>query len=426
MRGKGRIYRPANRKVWMLAYYVGPPDARRRIRESAKTENEEVAGKRLETKLRRAKNAEEGISDFEEPTHRRVTVGTLFDELLADYQRREIKSLKLVRLRLAKGKRLRKTFGERRASSLTPADLSRYVIECKAQCCWCDRTKEESHSDHVYRGFANASVNREMELLHRALRLGIESKRIVRMPAFPKKLPEKNARQGFFETGDLLKILPNLREPLDDMARFAFETGWRRGMLLGMKWSHVDRVGGLVTLPDSKNDDPQTMPLDGELLALIERRWKAREYQTPEGVIGVSEYVFHRKGRPIPTTTFNVQFREARQKASVSSGRFFHDFRRTAARNMIRGGVPQSVAMRVTGHRSDSMFRRYDIASVEDKLEALRRAREYAKSRAAVSENVREFPVPSVNATDTRSKKPASSLGNLVAVQGFEPRTQRI
>src|SRR5262249_17317541 len=162
-------------------------------------------------------------------------------------------------------------------------------------------------------------------------------------------------RQGFFETGDFSKILPHLPEPLDDMARFAFATGWRRGMLLGMRWSHVDRAGRLVTLPDSKNDDPQSVPLVDELLEVIERRWNAGEYRTGGGAIGVSEYVFHREGGPIPTSTFNTQFREARKKAGVSSGRIFHDLRRTAARNMIRGGVPQSVAMRVTGHRSDAM-----------------------------------------------------------------------
>jgi integrase len=142
-----------------------------------------------------------------------------------------------------------------------------------------------------------------------------------------------------------------------------------------MQWSHVDRTGRVVMLPDSKNDDPQSVPLEDELLEVIERRWKAREYPTREGAIGVSAYVFHRDGKPIPSSTFNRQFAEARKAAGVG-GKLFHDLRRTAARNMIRGGVPQSIAMRVTGHRSDSMFRRYDIASLDDKAEALRKARE--------------------------------------------------
>ena len=69
---------------------------------------------------------------------------------------------------------------------------------------------------------------------------------------------------------------------------------------------------------------------------------------------------------------------------------------------MIRGGVRQSVAMRVTGHRSDSMLRRYDIASLDDKLEALRKARAYAATWAAVGENVTAFPGPTVNGTVNR------------------------
>jgi hypothetical protein len=87
---------------------------------------------------------------------------------------------------------------------------------------------------------------------------------------------------------------------------------------------------------------------------------------------------------------------------------------------MIRGGVPQSVAMRVTGHRSTSMFQRYDIASIDDKLEAFHRARAYAESRAAVGENVAQFPRTDTP-TDTPSEIPAVLLGKVVAVQGLEP-----
>jgi integrase len=214
---------------------------------------------------------------------------------------------------------------------------------------------------------------------------------------------ERRVKKGFFETGDFVKILHDLPEPLDDMARFAFVTGWRRGMLLGMKWSHVDRAGRVVTLPDSKNDDPQSVPLDAELVDLIERRWKAREYRTRDGAIGVSEYVFHRNGQPISKPTFNRQFAEARKQAGVP-GKLFHDLRRTAARNMIRGGVPQSIAKRVTGHRSDSMFQRYDIASMDDKLEAIRKARVYAATRSTVGDNITQFPSVSVNATDAQAE----------------------
>ncbi len=93
---------------------------------------------------------------------------------------------------------------------------------------------------------------------------------------------------------------------------------------------------------------------------------------------------------------------------------------------MIRGGTPQSIAKRVLGQRSDSMFQRYDVASMDDKLEALGKARVYSAERVAISQNLAAFPAPADTQTSTRDQKPASFLGNMVAVQGFEPRTQRI
>lgn len=85
----------------------------------------------------------------------------------------------------------------------------------------------------------------------------------------------------------------------------------------------------------------------------------------------IAEYVFHLKGAPI--ASFRKAWANACQFANVP-GRLFHDLRRCAARNLLAAGVPQAVAMKITGHKTDSMFRRYAIVTVDRQREALQMA----------------------------------------------------
>jgi integrase len=54
-------------------------------------------------------------------------------------------------------------------------------------------------------------------------------------------------------------------------------------------------------------------------------------------------------------------------------GRTPHDFRRTAARNLIRASDPQHVVMQLCGWKTDAMFRRYAIVDERDLREAVAR-----------------------------------------------------
>ena len=143
---------------------------------------------------------------------------------------------------------------------------------------------------------------------------------------------------------------------------------------MGLTWDAVDRLAREVRLRTSKNGQGRILPLHDELWNLIERRWTARTVQKKDGTTKISEFVFHRSGEPV--VDFRKPWKEACQRAKIP-GRLFHDLRRTAVRNMIRAGVPQSVAMSISGHKTVSMFYRYNITSASDRIEALRKTAEH-------------------------------------------------
>lgn len=85
-------------------------------------------------------------------------------------------------------------------------------------------------------------------------------------------LREDNARQGFVEHADFEALVSHLPDPINEIARFAYLTGWRKGEILPLRWDAVDRQAREVRLRTSKNGQGRVLPLDGELLDPIERR----------------------------------------------------------------------------------------------------------------------------------------------------------
>ena len=142
-----------------------------------------------------------------------------------------------------------------------------------------------------------------------------------------------------------------------------------------LEWRDVDLAGKVIRLrPEiSKNKDGRLLPINGELLDITERARQNRILSCP--------YVFHENGQPIGS------FRKAWKTACRAPGLgqiIVHDLRRSAVRNMVRAGIPERVAMSLSGHKTRSVFDRYNIVSEADLAKAAEQLQEHLEEQPRV------------------------------------------
>ena len=214
---------------------------------------------------------------------------------------------------------------------------------------------------------SNATINRELSALKRAFSLGIEAGKLTVKPKIT-LLEERNVRKGWFEPEQFEAVRSRLPAAVQPVVMFLYLTGWRLGEVLSLQWRLVDFVAGCVRLDPgtTKNDEAREFPFTEELRELLEaQREYTRQVEREQGRI--IPYVFHRNGTAMKG--FRKSWATA-CKAVGCPGMIRHDFRRTAVRNLVRAGIPERVAMTMTGHKTRSVFERYNIVSPSDLTDA--------------------------------------------------------
>ena len=209
--------------------------------------------------------------------------------------------------------------------------------------------------------------------MKRIFNLAVQAGKLLHKPHIP-LLRESNARSGFFEADQFTDVLSRLPSELQPVIEFAYITGWRiASEVLPLQWRQIDFSGGEVRLDagTTKNGEGRVFPLTDDLRALLDAQHSEHKRLKLAGEI--CPYVFFRmiaNGRggtkhPKPIVSLNKAWDAACVEAGCP-GRIPHDLRRTAVRNMVRRGVPERVAMKLTGHKTRSIFERYNIVSEGD------------------------------------------------------------
>jgi integrase len=337
-------------KFWYILYTV---DGRQR-RESTGTEDYEEAKEQL--KLALAENAlgMRPTVDVKAVTYEDVAA------IYTDQQQAKGAAPRCEKMHLDE------FFNGKRALDITTDLLRRYI----------------SHRSKA--GVAGPTIRRELGTLRAMLNQARkEGKlRLADIPYFP--MPEDSKpRKGFVTPDVFATLLAALPENLRPLVQFIYCTGMRRGAALKITWDMLNEDCTELSIPGDilKNDEALALPLAGADLGKLAAMLKKQ---------------FRVQGQPVfASTNLRKEWAEACTKLGLGKmqkkktdagwsyasyrGLMLHDLRRSAVRNLVRAGVPESVAMKISAHKTRHVFERYNIVDTRDVREALIKQGEYAR-----------------------------------------------
>ena len=182
----------------------------------------------------------------------------------------------------------------------------------------------------------------------------------------------KNGRDRIATSDEWARLQSAAAPHLKRFLIVAHSVGPRRGELLKLEWSDVDMKRKEFLLRHTKNGETRTVPMTPEVYDAFFQLWTERRLDT--------QRVFLYKGKPWknPRTAFAAACRRAGIRCGRKAGGLtLHDFRHTASTNFRRAGVDTMTAMKIVGHKSEQMHRRYNSIEPADLHDAAAKLHRY-------------------------------------------------
>jgi integrase len=299
------------------------------------------------------------------------TVTDLWDAYLRAYCNQDKKDAG--RLKIAWNSHLKAKFEKVRVE-----DVSTYMIEEYISA----RRGPIPNSDRETARPINATINRELATLKAMFHHGegVTPPMVLRVPKFPKRLKECKPRQGFVKDAEYALLAANAKPLwLRTLVAVAYFFGFRKSEMLHLRCGKVDLLDRIIELEDTKNGDTRKVQMTAEVYGLILACVRGKKDD---------DYVFTREDGSrvadprddwysLCVASGLGRWEPAKRNNGKDYMRYvglnLHDFRRSAIRNMTRRGISETVAMKISGHHTPSVFRRYNIIDTDDLAEAARK-----------------------------------------------------
>src|SRR5262249_34034546 len=290
----------------------------------------------------------------------RVTYDEARADLIKFYKTYETRDIGEAEARL---RHLDAFFAKRRLATITPDVVTSYADERRAG--------EGDEKGETTPGAADGAIKPEPETLDKSRRPPYKNGKLTRMPLL-ETLAQAPPRAGFVTREQFDTFRKRLPEQLRVSMTVAYTFGWRKREVLDLKKHQYNSQDGTLRLDPgtTKNGEGRVVKVTPELRALLDTQ-VARVRELERRLERVIPWLFpHLEGALAGQRVSDPRKAwESACKVAGLPGLLIHDLRRSAVRNMEQASVPRSVAMKLAGHKTENVYRRYANVSEAD-LEA--------------------------------------------------------